>query len=82
MSGRSNEIKGGLKKAAGKLIGDKGLEAEGAAQKEAGRAERKTSGAFREAKGSVRKGVGDLIDSPTLEAEGEAEKLGGKVERA
>ena len=82
MAGRMNEIKGGLKEAAGKVTGDEGLEAEGATQKAAGKAERKSSGAFHEAKGSVKKGVGDMIDSPTLEAEGEAEKLGGKAERA
>jgi uncharacterized protein YjbJ (UPF0337 family) len=82
MSGRKDEMVGGLKQGLGKLTGDDGLEAEGAAQKNMGKAERKTSGAFHEAKGSVKKGVGDLIDSPTLEAEGEAEKLRGKVERA
>jgi len=82
MAGRSNEIKGGLKEAAGKLVGDDALEAEGATQKEAGRAERKTSGAFHEAKGSVKSAIGDMVDSPTLEAEGETEKLRGKAERA
>ena len=82
MTGRKDEMMGGLKEGLGKLTGDDGLEAEGAAQKNMGEAERKTSGAFHEAKGSFKKGVGDLIDSPTLEAEGEAEKLSGKVERA
>ena len=57
------------------------LEAEGAAQKASGKAQRKTSGAFHEAKGSVKAGVGDMIDSPSIEAEGEAEKLRGKAER-
>jgi uncharacterized protein YjbJ (UPF0337 family) len=82
MAGRADEIKGGLKEGAGKLFGDEGLEAEGAAQKTAGKTERKASGAFDEAKGSFKKGVGDLIDSPTLEAEGEVDKMKGKVERA
>jgi len=77
-----NEIKGGLKEAAGKVTGDEGLEAEGAAQKTAGEAERKTSGAVTEAKGSVKKAVGDLIDSPTLEAEGTVDKMKGRAERA
>jgi uncharacterized protein YjbJ (UPF0337 family) len=82
MSGRSDEIKGGVKETAGKVFGDEGLEAEGAAQKDAGKVERKTSGAFNEAKGSVKKAVGDMIDSPTLEAEGEMDKVKGKAERA
>jgi len=82
MTGRKDEMVGGLKQGLGKLTGDDGLEAEGAAQKNMGKAERKTSGAFHEAKGSIKQGVGDLIDSPTLEAEGAAEKLGGKAEKA
>jgi uncharacterized protein YjbJ (UPF0337 family) len=82
MSGRSDEIKGGLKQGLGKLTGDEALEAEGAGQKEAGKARRKTSGAAREAKGTVKSKVGDMIDSPTMEAEGEADRMRGKAERA
>ena len=82
MSGRTEEFKGGLKEGLGKLTGNESLEAEGQAQKSAGRAQRKTSGALHEAKGSVKSGVGDLIDSPTLEAQGEAERMRGKAERA
>jgi uncharacterized protein YjbJ (UPF0337 family) len=82
MTGRKDEMMGGLKQGLGKLSGDEALEAEGAAQKNMGEAERKTSGAFHEAKGSVKKGAGKVLDSPTLQAEGEAERLGGKVERA
>jgi uncharacterized protein YjbJ (UPF0337 family) len=82
MSGHGNEMKGGRKEAAGKLFGDEGLEAEGAAQKTAGRTERKAEGAFDEAKGAVKKGVGKLIDSPTLQAEGEVDKVKGNVKGA
>jgi uncharacterized protein YjbJ (UPF0337 family) len=81
MTGRKDEMVGGIKQGLGKLTGDEGLEAEGAAQKNMGQAERKTSGTFHEAKGSLKKGVGDMIGSPTLEAEGEAEKLQGKAEK-
>jgi uncharacterized protein YjbJ (UPF0337 family) len=82
MAGRSEEIKGGLKEGLGKLTGDDGLETEGAAEKESGRAQRKTSGALKEAGGSIKRAAGDLLDSPTLEAEGEADRLRGKAERA
>jgi len=82
MTGRKDEMVGGIKQGLGKLTGDDGLEAEGAAQKNMGKAERKTSGAFHEAKGGIREGIGDLIDSPTLEAEGKAEKIGGKIDKA
>lgn len=82
MSGRKDEMVGGLKQGLGKLTGDEALEAEGAAQKNMGTAKRKGSGAFHEAKGNVKKGAGKLLDSPTLQAEGEAERLGGKIEKA
>ena len=81
MAGRGEEMKGGLKETAGRVFGDEDLEAEGAAQKSAGKAERETSGAVNEAKGSVKKGVGKLVDSPSMEAEGEADKMKGKAER-
>ena len=82
MAGRSDEIKGGLKKGLGKLTGDEALEAEGAAQKEGGKTRRKASGTMREATGNVKGAVGDLIDSPTMQAEGEGDKVRGKAERA
>jgi len=82
MTGRKDEMVGGINQGLGKLTGDDGLEAEGAAQKNMGKAGRKTSGAFHEAKVSIREGIGDMIDSPTLEAEGAAEKVRGKVEKA
>jgi len=81
MAGRKNEIVGGMKEGLGKLTGNEGLEAEGEAQKNVGKAERDMSGAAHEAKGGFKKGAGKLIGSPTLQAEGEAEKLQGKIER-
>jgi uncharacterized protein YjbJ (UPF0337 family) len=82
MSGRKNEIVGGIKEGLGKLTGDDGLEAEGTTQKAAGKTERKVSGAGHEVKGSVKSAAGSLLDSPSLKAEGEAEKVQGKIERA
>lgn len=81
MSGSKKEMMGGLKQGLGKLTGDEALEAEGAAQKNMGTAERRTSGAVDEVKGNVKKGVGKLLDSPTLKAEGEADRLGGKAKQ-
>jgi uncharacterized protein YjbJ (UPF0337 family) len=82
MAGRSDELKGGLKKGLGKLTGDDALEAEGSAQKNAGKARRKASGAASEAKGTVKGKVGDMLDSPSLEAEGAADRARGRGERA
>lgn len=82
MSGRKNEIVGGIKEGLGKLTGDDALEAEGTTQKAAGKTERNISGAGHEVKGSVKSAAGSLLDSPSLKAEGEAEKLQGHIERA
>jgi len=82
MTGRKNEFVGGVKEGLGKLSGDDALEAEGGAQKNAGKAERKMSGAAREVKGNLKKAAGGLLGSPTLKAEGEADKISGKIERS
>jgi uncharacterized protein YjbJ (UPF0337 family) len=58
------------------------LEAEGASEKQSGRARRKASGALHEAAGTVKRTDGDAIDLPTLEAEGEVERRRGQAERA
>ena len=82
MTGRKDEFVGGIKEGLGKVTGDEALEAEGDAQQNAGKAERKMSGASREVKGNVKKAAGGLLGSPTLKAEGEADKIAGKIERS
>jgi len=81
MSGSKNEMMGGLKQGLGKLTGNESLEAEGAAQKNLGTAERRTDGAVDEVKGNVKKAAGKVLGSPTLKAEGEADRLGGKAKQ-
>ena len=82
MTGRKDELVGGVKQGLGKLTGDEALEAEGTAQKTSGEAQRKMAGAGREVKGNIKKAAGELLHSPTLKAEGEADKIAGKVERS
>ena len=82
MSGHKNEMLGGIKEGLGKLTGDEALQAEGTAQKSAGRGERKADGAMHEVKGNLKKGAGKLLDSPTLQAEGEAERTAGRIQRS
>ncbi|KAB2899438.1 MAG: CsbD family protein [Burkholderiaceae bacterium] len=48
ITGRINEAKGAMKEAVGKLVGDRGLQARGIAQKFAGRVEAK-AGRLRQA---------------------------------
>lgn len=82
MTGRKDEVVGGIKKGLGKLTGDRALEAEGTAQEAHGEAERKMSGAAREAKGNIKKAAGSVLGSPSLKTEGEADKVAGRIERA
>jgi uncharacterized protein YjbJ (UPF0337 family) len=82
MTGRKDEIVGGVKEGLGKLTGNDALETEGEAQQAKGEAERKMSGAAQEAKGSIKKAAGSVLGSPTLKAEGEADKISGKIERS
>ena len=80
MAGSGDELKGGLKEGLGKLTSDEALEAEGAAQKNLGTAERKVSGAVNEGKGSLKGAAGDALDSPTLKGEGVVDKVKGKLQ--
>ena len=80
MAGSGDELKGGLKEGLGRLTGDEALEAEGAAQKDMGTAERKVSGAVNEGKGSLKGAAGDVLDSPSLKAEGMVDKVKGKLQ--
>lgn len=82
MSGKKDEVMGGIKQGLGQMTGDEALETEGAAQKNAGRGKRKMSGAGHEIKGNLKKAAGDLLDSPTLQAEGEADRVRGRIERS
>ena len=82
MTGKGDELKGGLKEGLGKLTGDRALEAEGTAQKTGGRARRKAGGAAAEAKGGLKEAIGDVLDSPTLKAKGKAGRVRGRAERA
>jgi uncharacterized protein YjbJ (UPF0337 family) len=82
MAGRTEELKGSVKEAAGNLTGNEQWQAEGRADKAAGKAEREAAGARDTVAGHVKKGAGDLLDNEQLQAEGEAQKLKGRAERA
>jgi uncharacterized protein YjbJ (UPF0337 family) len=68
MGGRAKEIKGSVKEAAGRLLDNEQMEAEGRAEKEAGRLERKAGGTVREAKGKVKEAGDKLLGARVLEA--------------
>jgi uncharacterized protein YjbJ (UPF0337 family) len=86
--GIAEEVGGKLKKAAGKVLDNKRLEAEGRAQElkgearqEAAKGVARAQGAVEQASGAVKRGVGAAIGSERLEAEGEVDRLKGEARR-
>lgn len=81
MSDRIEEIKGRVKEGVGKITGNERQEAEGDAQAEVARSDRKAKGAATEASGVIKETVGKIIGDEVTEAEGKAERLQGKAQR-
>ena len=77
MAGRGKELKGGLKTAAGKVTGDKDLEAKGRAEKNAGRTRRRAGGAAKELAGTAKQAAGKVTGDKDLELEGAAQRQAG-----
>jgi uncharacterized protein YjbJ (UPF0337 family) len=82
MTGRVDEAKGSLKEAAGKVLGNEEMEAEGKSQRTAAKAARETAGAANQVAGAAKREVGDALDNRQMEAEGEAQRLKGKGQSA
>ena len=75
-----------IKKAAGKVLDNEQMEAEGRAQELEGEARQqaaktaeRTKGKFEEAGGAIKSGVGRALDNEQMAAEGEAKKLKGEA---
>ncbi len=79
MPGRMDEMKGAVKEAAGKAVGNKRLETEGKADKTAGKAARETEGAVDQIAGNVKMAAGKLTDDEKMHAEGQKQDLKGRV---
>jgi uncharacterized protein YjbJ (UPF0337 family) len=84
--GAAKELGGKVKKTVGKVIGDEEMEArgtlkeaEGVAQKEAGKAAEHTKGVVQELHGAVKNRVGQVIDNEQMAVEGKAKELEGKA---
>jgi len=82
MPGRMDEVKGSLKSAAGKVTGNERMEAEGKAEKNAGKAARETEGAADQVAGNVKMAAGKLVGNKRLHAEGQADDVKGSLKRA
>jgi uncharacterized protein YjbJ (UPF0337 family) len=86
--GRAEQIGGTLKEGAGKLIGDRQMEAEGAAKRErgearekAGKAGERTAGAVQEAVGTVKNRVAHVLGADGAATEGKEDELEGQRRR-
>ena len=82
MPGRTDEIKGSVKEAAGKVTGNERLETEGKADRAAGKAGREAAGASNQAGGTLKREAGKLAGNERLHPEGEAQRLKGKARSA
>jgi uncharacterized protein YjbJ (UPF0337 family) len=81
MGERVDELKGRVKEKTGQLTGNEQIEAEGKADAESARAERKTRGALRQAGGRAKEALGALTGDDLTEAEGRAQRVRGEAEQ-
>jgi uncharacterized protein YjbJ (UPF0337 family) len=81
MGDRLDEMKGSVKQGAGKLTGDKDLEAEGQAEHDAAHATRQAKGIGNQIKGSVEEGVGKLTGDEEARGRGAVDRLKGDTQR-
>ncbi|MBX3186298.1 MAG: CsbD family protein [Labilithrix sp.] len=86
VTGKAEEIGGGIKKKIGETLGNERMEAEGLAKQkegearqEAAKASERAKGKAEEAKGAAKKAVGGLIGDEQMEAEGTATDLKGEA---
>jgi uncharacterized protein YjbJ (UPF0337 family) len=86
--GAAEELGGHLKSAAGKVLGNKEMEArgdakvlEGEAKQEAAKAAERAKGTAEKAVGAVKNAAGAVLDNEQMEAEGRAKELKGEARK-
>jgi uncharacterized protein YjbJ (UPF0337 family) len=97
IEGIGQQVKGAVKRAFGKMIGDAKLAADGAAEETSGQAEAaaapsnsllmgidvdRIKGVAHQLEGAVKQGIGGLISDPGLRQSGIDERKAGKVQNA
>lgn len=87
--GTAEELGGRVQRAAGKVIGNKEMEArgnarivEGEAKQEVAKGAERAKGTAEKAVGAVKNAAGAVLDNEQLEAEGRAEQLKGDARKA
>jgi uncharacterized protein YjbJ (UPF0337 family) len=88
VKGARQQVKGKVKEATGRAVGNPRLEVEGNLEKNVGKVRQSVArpmealkGAAQQAKGTVKRGMGEAIGSPDIAGEGEAERVAGKIRR-
>jgi uncharacterized protein YjbJ (UPF0337 family) len=82
MPERMDEMKGSVKEAVGKAVGNERLAAEGSAQHDTAKATRETKGAADQVKGNLKMAAGKALGNERLHAEGQADDMRGTLKRA
>jgi len=97
IEGIGQQVKGAVKRAFGKMVGDAKMAADGAAEQTSGEAEvaaapnsgqvmgidvDRIKGVAHQLGGAVKEGIGSLISDPDLRQSGIAEQNAGKVQNA
>ena len=82
MGERFDELKGNVKSGAGKLTGDREMEAEGRTERDTAHAKREVKGAANQMKGRIKEGVGKITGDDETRARGTADRIKGDTERA
>jgi uncharacterized protein YjbJ (UPF0337 family) len=88
VKGAGQEVKGTVKEAAGRAVGNPRLQVEGNLEKNLGKVRQAAAqsleavkGSLQEAKGALKRGMGEALGNAGLAGKGEAERVSGKVRR-
>jgi uncharacterized protein YjbJ (UPF0337 family) len=76
-----DELKGNVKQGAGKLTGDRDMEAEGRAEHDTAHAKREVKGMGNQVKGNVEEGLGKVTGDDETRARGTADRIKGDTQR-
>ena len=81
MEERLDELKGSVKEGAGKVTGNRDLEAEGRGERTVAETKRNVKGAANQVKGKIERGVGNLTDDDSTRAQGALDETKGTAQR-
>lgn len=81
MAERFDELKGRIKEGAGKVTGDRTMETEGRAERDAAKTKRHAKGVANQVKGNVEEGLGKVTGDDETRARGAGDRVKGDIQR-